>query len=146
MNKLSSKHPPTKDFQTCCICGTHYDDICEVNLWQEHDLDAGRDVPTSTYVVICKKKACEEVLDAHELLYVDLPWSAGGPGKFMLTCGPCKFREGFNCTHKLLKTNGGPGLEMSLGNSFLNSMIVCSSEHGCLTIPRPIVFCTGFQR
>jgi hypothetical protein len=77
-------------------------------------------------LILCRGKECREVLDNHPRLYVEVPWSNGGPGKFMLLCGDCEFRSGTACTHTKLKINGGDGLEVGFVWPLGGAMICCT--------------------
>jgi hypothetical protein len=126
------------DFHTCGFCNRRYDDICEVNLWHEYD---PADLPTDQYVVVCRSNECQQKLEDHPMLFTEVPWSAGGPGKFILVCRNCPHRKDFTCTNPNLRTNGGPGLEVKFTNP-LGGMIVCS-DSGCHR-PQPVAYsCEG---
>lgn len=112
MDKLTETlpHPiPADSFLRCQACGITYDDICYLNLWWEADEDDEWE-DTSPAVLVCKADPCKQVILDHERLYAEMPWSRGGPGRFMLVCGTCPHREGTTCTHPKLTANGGEGL------------------------------------
>lgn len=110
----SAKYP-SSTFHVCQLCGhTNPRDIVEFRMWNECD---EHDVPEpGNYLVICAKGKCNQILDDHPRLYVEVPWGQGGPGAFMLLCGDCTFRSGYKCTHADLKANGGDGLEVKFSN------------------------------
>ena len=115
MDRLSKSAPPPlpeAHFLQCQICGLEYDDITSLNLWWEADDRDKHDSDISPVILVCKSKKCLRVIKEHERLYIEMPWSQGGPGKFMLICGPCPLRKGSMCTHPDLLANGGAGLEV----------------------------------
>lgn len=136
---------PLDTFNRCQICGHESQNICEFRMWQECD-DADGPEPGNV-LIVCDKKPCKRVLDDHERLYIEVPWSAGGPGMFMIICGSCKFREGTACKHPDLKANGGEGLEVKFGQGLANAIVCCYDEktgaHSCFTPSRPAVDCAG---
>lgn len=103
---------PIDTFKRCQLCGftSKFNDICEFRMWAECD-EQDRPEPNNI-LILCKSKKCRKILDEHPRLYREVPWGAGGPGKFMLTCGDCKFRDKGTCTSPMLATNGGPGMEV----------------------------------
>lgn len=124
-------------FTLCNNCGYKSDDICEYRMWLIQE--------TNTYAIICTKKDCQQYIDDHPHLFIEVPWSRGGPGKFMLLCGDCKYRDGFRCTHPDLKDNGGQGLEVSFRETIFSQTIMCGSS-GCSIPGPPAVECAGHER
>lgn len=87
-------------FKCCQFCGHSSDDICEFRMWQRCDSNE----------IACRGDACRKIIDDDPLLFIEVPWSQGGPGRFMLICGDCPHRSEYSCKHPDLKTNGGEGL------------------------------------
>lgn len=146
MLPLSTRVPPDPtNFLTCHICDHVFADICEVNLHQECDLVDGKDIPSERYIVACKSKACHQVIEEHELMYQEVPWSRGGPGKFILMCGDCKHRKSFTCMHPNLKSNGGEGLKIYPADMGLLStnISVCMTDGSRVTMPFRYNKCEG---
>lgn len=141
MKKLSLDFFPLKNFKQCQLCGAQKSDICEFIMWWE--CDEKDNVVPDDILITCKGKNCRKVIDDHERLYVEIPWSRGGPGKFILLCGECVYRNGTSCTHPSLKANGGNGLRVEFAR--LPTVRVCTS-HGvsCFPLfPSPINKCDG---
>lgn len=129
------------DFLTCGVCKTTYTDKCELNIWAECDSD-GKEL---RHLMICKSDACQQWIDNAPLLYTEVPWGAGGPGKFTLICGPCKYREGFTCTHPNYTANGGPGLAVDMKTSPLGNITICTADGRCIKLPPLAVGCEGLR-
>jgi len=116
MDRLTTttKYPLTT-FKRCQICGFESDDKCSFRMFTECD---DSDHPEyDNVIVVCDNEKCRKVIDDHPRLYQEIPWQANfpnGPGKFMLLCGDCKFRNGVKCSHPELKANGGKGLKVDL--------------------------------
>jgi hypothetical protein len=136
---------PLTDFKRCQLCGFVSNDICEFCMWFECD-DQDK-VEADNILVLCQKKDCKKVVDSHPRLYVEIPWSRGGPGKFMLLCGNCEHRNGTKCKHPQLKENGGPGLKVNFAKTIISEAFICfSREDGssyCLHGDRPATECEG---
>lgn len=111
------KHPLTT-FKRCQLCGFEGTDICEFRMWNECD-DSDKAEPGNV-IIVCRQKACGDVIDKHPRLYRQVPWGAGGPGMFMLLCGDCEYRDGSKCRHPNLKANGGEGLEVKLSGPVIH--------------------------
>ena len=122
----------------CAFCGLSGGDICDYRMWQKTD---AQDKPINDYMIACRGDACADKIDKDPALFIEVPWGAGGPGRFMLLCGDCPHRSGFACKHPALKTNGGTGLEVRF-SSWLPGVIVCGSK-GCQIIPKPATSCVG---
>lgn len=135
----------TSTFCFCQICGKGaITDICHYTMWQEMD---DKDVPEpGNFIVVCKDPACNKVLDDHPRGYQEVPWSLGGPGAFMLTCGDCEYRQGFSCTNPGLTANGGSGLEVHFRNMIMDNAMICFNDgRGCRKPfgDRPVISCVG---
>lgn len=130
---VDATHPILPDtFCRCQLCGfTNHDgsrpDICEFRMWWEAD-DEDHVTEDCPVLITCKGPQCKKVIDDHPRLYQEVPWSRGGPGRFMLLCGNCKFRQGTRCTHPNLRGNGGPGLEVQFSTLFGGSLHVCFAD------------------
>lgn len=123
----SAPHPlPADSFCRCQLCGHVSDDICEFHMWLEANDDDSRSMDCPV-LITCHSKACDKVIKDHERLYVLIPWSRGGPGRFMLLCGDCNHREGSVCTHAKLKANGGDGL-LVIFHPMLGSLHICFTD------------------
>lgn len=134
---------PLTTFLRCQICGVEDPDICKFSMWVEHD---DNDRPESFKVlVVCRSKACKKVITKHPRLYGEAPWSAQGPGRFMLLCGDYRHRDGTKCTHPSLKANGGEGLDLEAAQG-LGIARVCFTNGTGMTIANPFVGCTGHQQ
>jgi hypothetical protein len=147
MERLTEKSfvVPNNTFCFCQICGKgSIADICEYTMYLEMD---DNNVPEpGNFFVVCKSKECNKILDNHPRGYQEVPWSLGGPGAFMLTCGDCKYRQGFTCTNPNLTANGGSGLEVHFRNMVMDNVIVCFNDgRGCRKLlgERPVVSCAG---
>lgn len=117
---------PLDTFKRCQLCGHTSRDICEFRMWMECDDTDQPDL--ENIFILCTRKECTKIVDDHPRLYIQVPWSRGGPGKFMLLCGDCKFRKDKTCTHPDLKVNGGEGLEVKFSSPFGGDVIVCFSD------------------
>lgn len=129
------------DFLTCGVCKTTYTDKCELNIWEERDSDN----KVIRNLMICKSEACQKWIDDAPFLYTEVPWGAGGPGKFTLICGPCKYRDGFECKHPNYTANGGPGLEVHLTPRLLGNITICTTDGRCIKIPPVATRCEGLN-
>lgn len=136
-------HPFT-DFTTCQVCGKTSDDICDFQMWEL--VDAGI-LYHDKFLILCNKRACFKLMDAAEDLFRRVPHSRGGPGAFMLLCGDCPYRGGFDCGHPHLKENGGDGLLINFQPLFGPGTRICfHSGHSIIgTDPEvcPAVACEG---
>jgi hypothetical protein len=128
-------------FKVCSFCARSGDDICDYRMWQNTD---AKDKPVDDYMISCRDAACQRKIDDDPMLFIEVPWGAGGPGRFMLLCGDCPYRSGFACRHPSLKANGGSGLEVKF-SSVWSGVIVCGS-HGCQVMPTPATWCAGNPR
>lgn len=119
------KAPET--FQGCQLCGHKlaYDDICAYRMWQRCD---NKDNPVEDYLITCNNDACFKRIDDDPLLFIEVPWSRGGPGRFMLLCGDCPNRKDWSCLHPNLKSNGGEGLLVNFAQTFLTGIRICMSN------------------
>lgn len=98
-------HPDS--FHTCQLCGTTYEDICELRMWEEcGDSD---EIEPGNYLIV-GDKCCRQKIYDHSRMYREEAWGKGRPGAFILLCGDCPWRKGFTCSHSNLKSNGGEGL------------------------------------
>ena len=141
MQKLSDNATPISpnSFRKCQLCGFEKADICEFTMWWE--CDENDEIDPDKILITCKSEACQKAIDDHDRLYREIPWSQGGPGKFILLCGNCVNRNGTNCAHPKLKANGGDGLKVSYG-SFLSGTII-RTDKGCIRFPDPACRCEG---
>lgn len=128
-------------FKVCAFCGRSGGDICDYRMWQKTD---AKDKPVDDYMIVCRDDACRRKIDDDPMLFIEVPWGAGGPGRFMLLCGDCPSRSGFVCKHPALKANGGSGLEVKFSQA-IPGMFLCGS-HGCQILPSPAVSCVGNSR
>ncbi len=96
----------------CGSCGRP-NEHCPVDhgltRWQEHD---HYDRPEPRLVVLCR--ACSnKLIEVHVRLYRPLgqnePWAG-----CMALCIGCRWRLGIGCTHQRAKSNGGPGVAISI--------------------------------
>ena len=129
MDKLTdhAQHPDT--FLRCQLCGKLHPHICELDMWQECDED---DELEDKWIILCREGDCHKRLQDHDRLYHKVPWSMGGPGRFMLVCGNCDHRDEFDCKHPNLKANGGDGLEVMISRP-LGTGWICGGD-GCKRI------------
>lgn len=126
---------PADPLAACHVCGVA---AKEYTLWLEHD---EHDKPLPPRVESCvylglDHKACEKALNGHPRLYARV---YGLPGTFPRLCALCAFRRGTECSHRLLKANGGPGLRVGLQgfNGFM-----CGPK-GCQSGLRDALDCEG---
>lgn len=141
MDRLTDHALPPDTFLRCQLCGKLHSDICELIMWQECDED---DQPEDKWIILCGKGKCYKRLQDHDRLYMQASWSAAGTGKFMLICGNCDHREGWDCKHPNLTTNGGEGLEVLMSRP-LGTGWLCG-EGGCQRIEdllHPATKCEG---
>mgnify|MGYP001566447768 CR=1 FL=1 len=125
-------------FKVCAFCGRSGGDICDFRMWQKTD---AKDKPIDDYLVVCRDAKCADRIDKDSMLFIEVPWGAGGPGRFMLLCGDCPHRSGFSCKHPSLKSNGGSGLEVKFSGA-IPDVILCGST-GCQVLPKPAAWCVG---
>lgn len=111
--RLTDNLFPAGNFDTCQLCGTQYNDICEFWLWQECDDNDERE--EGNYLLV-GRECCEHKIKEHPRLYWQVAWGRGAPGAFVLVCGDCPHREGFGCRHPNLRANGGQGLQVNFHN------------------------------
>jgi len=146
MRRLTEDLPypiPDNSFLLCQACGVEKDDICSMNMWAEADEDDSFP-DRAPVVLLCRK--CEPVITEHERLYRKVQWSRGGPGKFILVCGDCPFREETRCTNDKLRENGGDGLLVRFAQTPVsNTHIQLSGGRGFFIGP-PAVSCEGNPR
>ena len=130
-------------FNRCQLCGKT-GDICSFRMFIECDDD---DQPLKdNLLIICSEGPCRNRLTDHPRLYQEVPWSAGGPGKFMLLCGNCKSRNKTTCSHPSLQENGGEGLLVTFTKTPLHGVRMCFSNGTSNVIHRiPATSCEGFQ-
>ena len=131
---------PLDTFKRCQLCGYTNNDICEFRMWQECDEN---DIPEENNVFILCKGKCRKALNDHPRLYVEVPWSMGGPGKFMLTCGDCLHRLGPFCTNLDLKDNGGEGLQVNFALP-MSGLHICYSDGSGFKYGYVATKCAGF--
>lgn len=108
--------------------------------WREHD---DKDRPENVLVILCAACA-KRLIEPHERLYDQVDRLAPWPGA-MPICVDCKHRAGMHCTHRDLKSNGGPGLKLSFPKPDVMH-ISCRprSKSGWHTIYRgPVSDCAG---
>lgn len=129
-------------FMICAFCDRAGEDICEYRMWQKTDKD---DRPIDDYFIACTSDACRKRIADDPMLFIEVPWGAGGPGKFMLICGDCDHRDGFTCKHPDLKANGGNGLEVKFSSLPIFNSIICGPS-GCRSTPAPAQWCAGNPR
>ena len=98
--KLSEDLQHTPSPGHCQSCGSSE----ELQCWMEH---GDNDEPTDTKIIICRE--CDHVIEPHPRLYTLLPYNGPRPGA-MRCCTACLLREGLQCKHPQLKSNGGEGL------------------------------------
>ena len=94
----------------CNVCGEKVPPEF-LDAWRESDEEGKPKEGASALVFIdTRHEACQTVLENHDLAYV---LETGVPGAFPHLCGACRNRTSeLTCTSKLLKSNGGPGLEV----------------------------------
>ncbi len=118
MDRLTTltKYPLTT-FKRCQICGyeSKYDDICEFRMWVE--CDDNDNLEEDNIIVLSKNCNCVKLLENHPRLYMEVPWAGDKPGRFMLICDDCSYRNNGKCSHSDLKENGGTGLEVTYRSS-----------------------------
>lgn len=141
MKRLTDLFPLPTTFRCCQLCGHTSKDICEFEMLQECD-DSDRP-EEGNFLIRCKRPECIKMVEDHERLYYTVPWSTGGAGRFMLLCGDCEFRDGFNCTHKNLTKNGGNGLEVQFSSLPIFHIRVCFTDGTSYSRPPPAVKCMG---
>jgi len=129
----------SNDFKICSFCGHTSSDICEFRMWQRTD---SQDKPIDAYIIVCQQAACRKRIDDDPMLFIEVSWGGGGPGKFMLLCGNCPHRQEYACKHPNLKSNGGPGLEVKFSGFPIFNVMICGSG-GCRTLDRPATYCAG---
>lgn len=144
MERLTERPPfPLTTFKRCQLCGYEDEDICSFRMLVEcDDLD---EPEFDRVLVVCRKEpghSCIQWIENHPRLYLEGPWSAVGPGRFMLICGDCKFRSGASCTHKNLKINGGEGLDLQVSRP-LGNVRVCFSDGTASTDFGVFTSCSG---
>lgn len=89
----------------CQSCGLEGLIGSDLSGFQEHDPN---DRPMHRLVLLCE--SCEKRhIDAHPRLYRKMPPNTPWPGA-MTICLGCRFSVNLDCTSKLLRANGGPGL------------------------------------
>jgi len=139
--KILQTSPPTS-FKQCQLCGftSPHDDICSFQMWQRSD---AQDNPVEDYLITCKGDACSQRIQDDPMLFREVAWSQGGPGKFMLLCGDCHHRDGFRCTHRNLKTSGGVGLLVNFAQTPLSGTHICFTNGTSHTIGNPATRCEG---
>lgn len=118
MERLSDDIYPLPDdkMSRCQLCGTSYDDICEIRVWEEMgDEDESEHDPK---FIVVGQKCCKHKIVDHPRLYKEVAWGLGRPGSFPLLCGPCKNRSQLRCLHPKTKQNGGEGLNVYFKNTF----------------------------
>lgn len=95
----------------CRACGTagKPDGPKQLTIWREHD---EYDQPTVALVVLCRR-CTDELVHDHPRLYGPLDVNEPVPGVLAL-CQGCTHREGLTCRHPDLKTNGGPGMIITI--------------------------------
>jgi len=124
-------------FHLCKICGITLSDICQYRMW--------KNLRTKDYLIVCRNSKCLNWIDNHSDTFKEVEWSRGGPGRFILVCGSCPFRENFDCKHPDLTSNGGTGLEVKFDTS-LPSININFGTH-CKTISnRPAISCIGNKK
>lgn len=136
MNQVAARE---NGFKRCIFCDRTSDDICEFRMWQKTDKS---DKPVDDYFIACTEPACRKKIDDDPMLFIEVPWGRGGPGKFMLLCGDCPHRDGFNCRHPSLKSNGGAGLGVRFSSLPIFGTFICG-ESGCRIVPAPATWCAG---
>jgi len=110
---------------SCCnVCGQAADPVL-LQVWREHD-EHDRPIGGDDALVFLmggrEHDRCRKILDEHPRLYAE---EGGRPGSFPAICGACPFRSGTACTHPKLKTNGGPGLLVTLDRGAFANAIIC---------------------
>jgi hypothetical protein len=132
--------PPPDTFKKCQLCEHTSDDICEFRMWQRCD---EQDNLIESHLITCNSEACFQQIDADPILFREVPWSQGGPGRFMLLCGNCPNRKEFDCQHPNLKSNGGKGLLVNLAQPFLGGARVCMADGTSFRFGNPADRCEG---
>lgn len=98
-----ARHP-----EICQSCGCVGSSQLPLARWLECDLD---DNPGACVVVLCEP--CEKrLIEPHPRLYIRLAKHEPMAGSMPICIG-CTHREGVQCTHPDLKSNGGGGLGMT---------------------------------
>lgn len=130
------------EFLKCQFCGEENQDICHFIMWQTCD---EKDVPIQDRMFItCKGDECQKKINNDPRLFIEVPWGAGGPGKFMLLCGNCEHRKEFSCSHPNLKANGGAGLLVKFTPTILSSISIHFTDGSCSRGGHPpATFCEG---
>jgi hypothetical protein len=110
MPRLSADLAGPRHPERCQSCGAARDLFGEpvpLERWREHNEE---DRPLRVLVILCGPCA-RRLIDPHPRLYAPVDRWAPWPGAMPL-CSDCTHREGLQCQHPDLKTNGGPGLEL----------------------------------
>lgn len=143
MDKLTDLYGPPKTFHECQLCGYSSDEIVHFQKWMECD---EKDEPTERFLITCNSEIyCpgRKMIKNHPRLYVAVEWGAGTPGNFILLCGTCKFRNGYECSHPNLKKNGGEGLEIRFSQTPLSAARICFYNGRSFTPKPPATYCVG---
>lgn len=116
----------------------------ELQLWQEHDHE---DKPEARWLWICPKCA-DELIEPHVRLYSKSHKWAPAPGA-MDICAPCLNRTGCLCACKEAKSNGGPGIAITVAKphvGFWDGADKKGRRTGgrFMDFPTPPSKCTGF--
>jgi hypothetical protein len=109
--RLSQDLGGTKHPNLCQSCGAEHDlsDGIGSKRFQEHD---DEDQPEPIVLVLCRD--CQaRLIDPHPRLYRRLDPNEPWPG-CMTLCLDCRHRTDVTCTHPDLKSNGGPGLTITM--------------------------------
>jgi len=117
-----------RTFSHCQLCNHTGADFGHYKMWQEH-FPGDKDTPSERVLLVCREPGCQTILDDNDFLYSEVPWSRGGPGRFMLICGNCTHRVGAACTHPDLLANGGKkGLYVTFQRILDPSTRVCGED------------------
>lgn len=123
----------------CNVCGE--ESWGDLLLWRACD-EFDRPIPGYGAIVFIDygHPRCEQAMQGHPRLFEQ---ETGTPGSFPSLCRDCVYREGLECEHPNLKSNGGSGLEVHtrVGDT---GMFICG-EDGAVKITQRALRCVGFS-
>lgn len=147
--RLTKTLPPEHNRPGCCrACGfvpnENTKPADELQLWQEHD---HHDKPEPSWFWLCPKCA-EKLIEPHVRLYSNPHKWAPAPGA-MDICAPCLERTGCLCSNRAAKSNGGPGINITVGKpmvGFWDGVDKKGRRTGgrFMDFPSPPSKCSGF--
>ena len=116
--RLSETLPFEAQPDRCQSCGqTSLECRALLHIWTEHD---DRDQPERRFICLCAR-CSDKLIEPHPRLYSDLPDNTPAPGTMAL-CIQCVHRKGLNCTSRLAKFNGGPGINVTVAKPMVVHM------------------------